>query len=135
MNDSILSCDYVTDTMALVLHLEGRKSSENVRQIFEAADSGEITVHIPTIVFAEILYLSEKGRIRLKLSDLQKHLASFSNYKQIPLSFEIVQNAQKISDIPELHDRLISSTANFVNLELITNDPKMQNSAFVKTIW
>ena len=135
MSSSILSSEYVTDTMALVLHLENRRSSQNVRQIFEAADSGDVTLHIPTIVFAEILYLSEKGRISLTLSYLKNHLAANHGYKQIPLSFEIVHNAQSISDIPELHDRLIGSTANFADLELITNDPKIQNSAFVKTIW
>lgn len=135
MSKFILANEYVTDTMALVLHLENRKSSQNVRQIFESADSGKVTIHILTIVFAEILYLSEKSRIKLNLSDLRKHLNNFPNYKQIPLSFEIVQNAQNITDIPELHDRLIGSTANFVNLELITNDSKIQNSALVKTIW
>ncbi len=124
MSKFIPANEYVTDTMALVLHLENRKSSQNVRQIFELADLGKVTIHIPTIVFAEILYLSEKSRGRLNLSDLQKHLNNFPNYKQIPLSFEIVQNAKNITDIPELHDRLIGSTANFVNLELITNDPK-----------
>jgi predicted nucleic acid-binding protein len=77
----------------------------------------------------------KKSRIGLNLADLRKHLNQFPNYREIPLSFGIVRNAQKITDIPELHDRLIGSTAEFVNLELITNDPKIQNSAFVKTIW
>jgi len=121
--------------MALVLHIENRKSSEKVKEIFEAADSGEITVHVPAIVFAEILYLSEKGRIGLRFSDLQTHFSKFPTYKQFPLSFEIVQNAEKISDIPELHDRLIGAAANLAGLELVTNDPKIQNSAFVNTIW
>ena len=135
MTNSILSNEYVTDTMALVLHLENRRSSPAVKQIFNGADRGEVTIHIPAIVFAEILYLSEKGRISLSLSDLQTHLASKPNYSPIALNFEIVQNAQLISDIPELHDRLIGSTANLVDLELITNDPKIQNSAFVRTVW
>ena len=135
MSSSILSSEYVTDTMALVLHLESRRSSQIVRQIFEAADSGDATLHIPTIVFAEILYLSEKGRISLTLSYLKNHLAAHQSYIQLPLSFEIVHNASSISDIPELHDRLIASSANFADLELITNDPKIQNSTFVKTIW
>ena len=41
----------------------------------------------------------------------------------------------QITHIPELHDRLISASARFLNLELITNDAKIQNSSFVQTVW
>ena len=135
MSNFILADEYVTDTMALVLHLENRKSSQSVKQIFDSADSGKTTIYIPAIVFAEILYLAEKQRISLNLHEVEKHLQTFKTYREIPLSFEIVQNAQQISDIPELHDRLIASTASFLNLVLITNDPKIENSQFVNTVW
>ncbi len=135
MSNFILADEYVTDTMALVLHLENRKSSQNVKEIFDSADSGKTTIYIPAIVFAEILYLAEKRRISLNLHEVEKHIKNFQNYKEVPLSFEIIQNAQQITDIPELHDRLIASTASFLNLALITNDPKIENSKFVNTIW
>ena len=124
-----------TDTMALVLHLEHRRSTPKVQQIFEQADSGESTVHIPAIVFAEILYLSEKQRISLTPKQLRSHLAGHDNYVEIPLSLEVVQCAERILDIPELHDRLIAATASFLDLEVITNDPKIQASASVVSIW
>ncbi len=87
------------------------------------------------MVFAESLYLAEKQRISLNLHEVEKQLNNFQNYKEVPLSFEIIKNAWQITDIPELHDRLISSTASFLNLTLITNDPKIENSKFVNTIW
>ncbi len=135
MSKFILADEYVTDTMALILHLENRKSSQNVKQIFDSADSGKTTIYIPAIVFAEILYLAEKQRISLNLHEAEKHLKNFQIYKEMPLSFEITQSAQQITDIPELHDRLIASTASFLNLALITNDPKIENSQLVNTIW
>jgi predicted nucleic acid-binding protein len=135
MSNFILADEYVTDTMALILHLENRKSSQNVKQVFDSADSGKTMVYIPAIVFAEILYLAEKQRIGLNLHEVEKHLNSFQTYKEVPLNFEIIKNAQQITDIPELHDRLIASTASFLNLALITNDPKIENSQFVNTIW
>ena len=135
MSNFILADEYVTDTMALVLHLENRKSSQSVKQIFDSADLGKTTIYIPAMVFAEILYLAEKNRISLNLHEVEKHLKNFQNYKEVPLSFEIIRNAQQISDIPELHDRLIASTASFLNLALITNDPKIENSQFVNTVW
>jgi predicted nucleic acid-binding protein len=135
MSNFILADEYVTDTMALILHLENRKSSQSVKQIFDSADSGKTTIYIPTIVFAEIFYLAEKQRISLNLHEVEKHLNSFQTYKEVPLNFEIIKNAQQITDIPELHDRLIASTASFLKLALITNDPKIENSQFVNTIW
>ena len=135
MSSFILADEYVTDTMALILHLENRKSSQSVNEIFDSADSGKTTIYIPTMVFAEILYLAEKRRISLNLHEVEKHIKNFQNYKEVPLSFEIIQNAQQITDIPELHDRLIASTASFLNLALITNDPKIESSKFVNTIW
>ena len=135
MTSFILANEYVADTMALVIHLEKRKLPSNVKQIFNSADAGKTIIHLPSIVFAEILYLSEKKRISLTLPDVRKHFAAFPNYRETHLSFEIIENAKQITDIPELHDRLIAATAKYLNLELITNDPKIQNSASVKTVW
>ena len=127
--------EFVADTMAIVLHLEKRKSGTNVKQILTDAENGNAVVHVPAIVFAEILYLSEKKRIVLTLSDVENQLSKFPNFRSQELSFEIVKIAETITDIPELHDRLIAATAKHLGLELITNDPKIQNSAFVKTVW
>ena len=135
MTSVSLASEYVTDTMALILHLENRKSSQTVKEIFDSADQDKTTIYIPAMVFAEILYLSERQRITLNLFEVEKHLKSFQNYRELPMSFEIVRNALQITDIPELHDRLIASNANHLDLELITNDPKIQASKFVRTIW
>lgn len=135
MSSFTLAAEYVADTMAIILHLENRKSSTNVEQILAAADAGQTTIHIPSIVFAEILYLSEKKRISLSVADVKKHLQNFPNYREKPLNFEIIEHAEQITGIPELHDRLIAATAKYLNLELITNDPKIQTSALVKTVW
>jgi len=42
--------------------------------------------------------------------------------------------AFEITDIPELHDRLIAGTARHLNLQLITNDPEILDSAFVNCV-
>jgi predicted nucleic acid-binding protein len=50
-------------------------------------------------------------------------------------TLEVVQAAAQITDIPELHDRLIAGTARSLGLELVTNDPVIQASRFVKMTW
>ncbi len=126
---------FVTDTMALVSYVGKRKIPVSIKQLFQAADLGLAQIIIPAIVLAEIGYLFEKGRIDVGVNDVFKHLADYPNYAEQALSFAIVAESYKIIDIPELHDRLIAGTAKFLDLELITNDPVIQASAFVKTTW
>ena len=127
--------EYVADTMGIVLHLEKRKSGAAAKQAMIEAETGNALIHIPAIVLAEVLYLSEKSRISLSLADIKKHLSKFPNFRACNLSFEIIETAETITDIPELHDRLIAASARYFGFELITNDPKIQNSTFVKTVW
>lgn len=86
MTRASLASEYVTDTMALVLHLEKRRSSPTVKSIFESANLGNINIHIPAIVFAEILYLSERKRITLTLAEVETHLQTFPSYRESRLA-------------------------------------------------
>jgi len=126
---------FVTDTMAIILRLEKRKMSQNAKSLFQSTEAGETFIYIPSMVFAEILYLSEKNRIKASLDNVESYLKQYPNFKEYPLSFSEFKNVAKIKDIPELHDRLIAGTALSLNLPLITNDPIIEASTFVKTIW
>lgn len=126
---------YVSDTMAVVLWMEKRKQPVSVKNIFKSIEKGSAKLFIPAVVLAEIGYLAERKRIEVTLSDINKIIKKFENIKIISLSQDIIYNAFEINDIPELHDRLISATARFMELELITNDKVISDSKFVKTIW
>jgi predicted nucleic acid-binding protein len=43
--------------MAVVLRLEKRKLGKIAKSLFESAERNETSIYIPTVVFAEILYL------------------------------------------------------------------------------
>jgi predicted nucleic acid-binding protein len=126
---------YVADTMAVVLHLENRKMPPKVKNLFQQADLGKVEMLIPSIVLAEIGYLSEKGKIQLVIAQVESHLQKHKTYSEIPQNIEVVKAAFSISDIPELHDRLIAGTAKWLGHEIISNDPKIIASRFVKSIW
>ncbi len=106
-----------------------------VKQLFQSADLGLCQIIVPAIVAFEIGYLSEKGRIDTSLSQLRQHIAQYPAYLEHSLSFEVIEAAFQISDVPELHDRLIAGTARLADTILITNDPVIQASTFTKTIW
>lgn len=127
--------NYVVDTMALVLWLEKRKLSKAAKQIFEYVDANEVNLIIPSMVLAEIGYLSEKKRIEVSFKEIKKIKAKLNNIVIEPLTDEIIYNAFEIKDIPELHDRLISVTAKYLGYKVITNDPAIIASKYVSAIW
>ena len=53
--------------MALVLWMEERKLPEKAKEIFEEVEKGQTEIMIPAMVFAELAYLSEVGKIDPKL--------------------------------------------------------------------
>ncbi len=135
MTPFTLAAEYIADTVALVVYLEKRQLGTVSQMIFDSAENSNTIIYIPAIVFAEILYLSEKGRISINLQDVKNLLQTNPNFREHPLTLEVIETAAQITDIPELHDRLISATVRHSSLELITTDAKIQNSAFVKTVW
>ena len=121
--------------MALILVLEKRKMPKKVKAIYEDARKGKVKVFIPSIVLAELAYLSEKKRIDTSISEAKKLLNTFETITELPLSMGIIEKAFEISDVPELHDRLIAGTAKEIDAPLLTNDPDINNSSYVKSIW
>lgn len=126
---------YVADTMALILRLEKRKMPENVKETFRKTEREQAEIDIPAIVFAELAYLSEKKRIDTTLAEAKNYLDTFPNINEKPMTLSIVKQAFEIDDIPELHDRLIAATGKEFNIPILTNDPDIQNSNYVKCIW
>lgn len=125
---------FVTDTQALVKFMTGKKViNDKSHKAFQSADRGEAAIIIPAIVLMEVLYLFEKNRIDINLLQTEELFKS-QNYQFEPLGLDILKTASEIDDIPELHDRLIAATARYLGLPLITNDPMIHNSKFVKTL-
>lgn len=135
MTNSTPASKFVTDTMGFILRMEHRRLNRQVKDIFDNAESGDTIIYIPGIVFSEILYLSEKQRIEISIHDVAEYLERYKNYKEYPLSFDVIKSSVRITDIRELHDRLIAGTSLLLNLPLITNDPVIQASEFVDTVW
>lgn len=126
--------DYVTDTQALLKFMMGKKViNDKAHQAFLSADKGERTIIIPAVVLMEVLYLFEKHRIDIGLLHAENLLKS-QNYQFEPLSLDILKTASEITDIPELHDRVIAATARHLDIPVITNDPVIRESKFIKIL-
>jgi len=126
---------FVTDTMALVLRLEKRRMGRKAKGLFQAAENGEILILVPAMVLAEIGYLSEKKKIDTSLQEFMRYSTKYNYIKIKPVDENVIMKSFEIDDIIELHDRIIAGTGFLENSPVITNDPMIENSRFVSTIW
>jgi len=126
---------YVIDTQAIIKFLNGKKViNDNIDMILKMADAGENIIIIPSVSIFEIGYLHERNRIPISIDDIENIIENSINYVEEKISIGVIKSAFEITDIPELHDRLIAGTARYLNLPLITNDPVILQSNFVKCV-
>lgn len=89
---------YVPDTHALVWYVTADKQlGKHAKTALASVDAGKNQAVIPVIVLAEIMYLEERGRIKVKLATLLDYLHSNPNYIIAPLTLETILIAQKIN--------------------------------------
>jgi hypothetical protein len=126
---------YVCDTLPLVLHLERRKLPAGVKKCFELAEKGDYVLLVPSVVVEEIDYLCESGIISLNITEVEDYLKRYSSIRECPMDKNVSQKTFEITDIVQLHDKLVAGTGCYFNIPIITNDPAIQQSKFVSTYW
>ncbi|ODS32453.1 MAG: PIN domain protein [Candidatus Scalindua rubra] len=128
--------NFVTDTHALLWWFTNNpKLGTNVSAIFEKCEKGENVIFVPSIVIAEALSIFDKKRISFNFKKLLTKINDSENFMLIALDYPILQKMVSLKDIPELHDKIIVSTAKYLNLPIITKDKKIQRLTNIKTIW
>ncbi len=126
---------YVVDTHALFWYLvRSPKLSEVGEQIFQKAFAGEVTLVLSPIVLLELYGLARKVNAPF---DFAAELALF---EQPPFSIEPITSADlrlldRLSNIPELHDRLIAATALRLDAPVLTCDPALRACPEITSIW
>lgn len=129
----------VADTHAILWYMfaDSRLSHTAQRTMESIAANGE-QIALSSITLAEIIYLSEKGRLHSDtLTRLLLALESVDPlFIEIPFDRHIAEAMTKVSrnEIPELPARIIAATGLHLGVPVITADRKIQNS-MVSTIW
>lgn len=126
---------YVIDTQALIKFLNGvTVINKEIDAILKKTDEGDNVIVVPAVVIFEVGYLHEKNRIPILVRDIENIISDSVNYVEEVLTLDIIKSAFEITDIPELHDRLIAGTARYLDIPLITNDPVILRSAFLQCV-
>ncbi len=127
--------EFLADTVAIIRHFAAQKNiGKSAKDIFIKAEKGEDVINISVISLMEIMYLSERNRIPINLTDTINRLNSYTNYKIIDLDVDVLKAAEPIKDL-ELHDRLIVATASYLNLAMLTKDEDIKKSGHITVIW
>ena len=127
---------YITDTHSFIWYLtDDQRLSQKAYAIFEACDSGEEIIGIPTIVLAEMIHICEKKRVNIEFKSILEKMSSSLNYQPLSLTIGIILKIIDLIQIPDIHDRIIIATTSVVNGTLITKDKDIRESNLVKTLW
>lgn len=123
---------YLLDTVTVVRHFTeigtlGKKAQKIL-------NSNENTFVISVISLMEILYLSEKRRIGIDLNETLNKIEFSSLYRIADLTPDILKVANDLI-FYELHDRLILSTAKWLDIPIISSDEKFKQVENIQVIW
>ena len=128
--------NFVADTHALLWWFtDSPKISLKASELFEKCEAGENIIFIPSIVIAESLSIFDKKRITFNFKNLFKKINDSENFVLIALDYPILEKMVTLKEIPELHDKIIVSTAKYLKAPIITKDKVLQKLPKVKTIW
>jgi PIN domain nuclease of toxin-antitoxin system len=129
----------VADTHAIIWYIfADRRLSKTARITIEQIAAAGNQVAFSSITLAEIVYLSERGRIAAET--LEQLLQAVDNQDsvliEVPFDRHIAQALARVerSQVPDLPDRMIAATALFLGVPLISRDSEIQLSD-IETIW
>lgn len=126
----------VADTHALLWWFtDSPKLGTEAARIFQSCEKGKSVIFIPSIVIAEALSIFDKKRMAFDFKQLFTKISESENYLIIPLDLPILQEMFELREVPELHDKIIVSTAKYLDVPLITKDAVLKNLPSLKTIW
>jgi len=127
---------YVPDTHALVWYIIGdTRLGQNA--LLALRDPSQRLV-IPTIVLAEIRYISARHRIPLTFEEAVRRIRSVLRGEIAPLDEEIIE---AMPTMLEIHDAIICATALVYSRRLrdsavvITRDEAITRSGLVQVVW
>ena len=128
--------NFITDTHALLWWFtDSPHISPKAIEIFEHCEAGDTIIFVPSIVLAEALSIFEKKRVSFNFKRLFKQIDESEHFVIIPFDYSILQKMLEIKNLPELHDKIIVATAQYLDVPLITKDRTLRRLSYIETIW
>lgn len=129
----------VADTHSVLWFLyDDPRLSQAAQELMDAIDAAGDQIAVSSIALAEMIYLTEKGRIAAEalervLTALDKPDATLVD---VPFDRAIAEGMRQVerSQVPELPDRIVAATGLHLGVPVISRDLKIRSS-IVATVW
>lgn len=127
---------YVVDTNALIWYLkEDGKLGAQAAAAFAAAERGETWLVVSVIVVAELFYADKKHGLFQDFQQTYLALKTKPYFRIVPFVLDDVLDFDQDSNVPEMHDRIITGLARRIGAPLLTADPLIVAAGLVETVW
>lgn len=130
----------VLDTHVLVWQVAGdtKKLSRKARQVLR--QHGRLNeLIISSITIFEIATLERRGRLRFNISGSEwlDKVRQLPEYRIEPLTDDIAERAGRFGEAfpGDPADRMIAATALLLGAPLVTDDAKLHEIEYLKTVW
>lgn len=129
----------VADTHSVLWFLyDDPRLSIAAQELMDAIDAAGDQIAVSSIALAEMIYLTERGRIAAEalervLTALDKPDATLVD---VPFDRTIAERMRQVerSQVPELPDRIVAATGLHLGVPVISRDLKIRSS-IVATVW
>ena len=112
-----------------------RAVGRNARTAFTEVANGEAFLFIPVIAIAELIFTVENKPVRANLAEILNQIQSSPNIGFVDLDLQTVLQLRELTEIPEMHDRMMVASALKHNASLITLDEAITKSKLVDVVW
>ena len=127
---------FVVDAHSLWWYMKSSpRLSSAAADIFAMANTGKAVLIVPAIVVAEVYYLSVKTGQPLPPADLLGVIDTSASLASSDLGRTQLEMLDRLTEIPEMHDRLIAAEALALGAPVVTRDPVIAASPQVQSIW
>jgi PIN domain nuclease of toxin-antitoxin system len=127
---------YVLDTQGLYWYwTDPARLGPAAESAFRALEQRAAIGLIPTLVIAEIHYLTGKRGMPLSVDSILRLLDRAPALRLESLTRQHLTAFGRLSDIPEMHDRLIAAAGLLHDAVVVTRDPHIRAHPMIRTAW
>jgi len=129
MNSPGMDTLYVVDTHVLIWYFIGSRClQKKLKEKIDGVRNLGGRLLVPTIVLAEALDIAEKGRVDFDFHAMYQKILDEPEFEIVGFSPGIFEEVVHLKNVKEIHDRIITATARFYRVGVLTKDKVINES-------
>jgi predicted nucleic acid-binding protein len=125
---------FVVDAHALAWFIsQDAKLGAMATNILRKAEETKAEILVPTVVLAEILYISERKKVSVEIGEVMRRMIAGKGFAIVPFDLMVFEEMIRLPRELEIHDRIIAATSKIYGAKVITRDEEL--SKVVEAVW